>query len=98
MAAAYSASKAGLIALTKSMAKDTAREKIIVNCITPTAAETAMARQVSEERRRDIMSRIPMGRFVEVEEIASMVALLSSNDTSFSTGAIFDLSGGRATW
>ena len=98
MAAAYSASKAGLIALTKSMAKDTAREKIVVNCITPTAAETAMARQVSEARRQDILSRIPMGRFVAVEEIAAMVAYLCSDETSFSTGAVFDLSGGRATW
>jgi NAD(P)-dependent dehydrogenase (short-subunit alcohol dehydrogenase family) len=98
MAAAYSASKAGLIALTKSMAKDTAREKIVVNCITPTAAETAMARQVSEARRQDILSRIPMGRFVGLEEIAAMVSYLCSDETSFSTGAVFDLSGGRATW
>jgi 3-oxoacyl-[acyl-carrier protein] reductase len=96
--AAYSASKAGLIALTKSMAKETAREAILVNCVTPTAAETAMARQVSEARRQDILSRIPMGRFVAVEEIAAMVTWLCSDETSFSTGAVFDLSGGRATW
>jgi 3-oxoacyl-[acyl-carrier protein] reductase len=98
MGAAYSASKAGLIALTKSLAKETARDAIIVNCITPTAAETAMARQVSQARRQDILARIPIGRFVDVAEIAAMAACLSSDETSFSTGAVFDLSGGRATW
>jgi 3-oxoacyl-[acyl-carrier protein] reductase len=98
LAAAYSASKAGLIALTKTVAKEVATEAIFVNCITPAAAETAMARQMTEERRADIVRRIPMGRFVEVEEIAAMVAWLSSDACSFSTGAAFDISGGRATY
>jgi 2-dehydro-3-deoxy-L-rhamnonate dehydrogenase (NAD+) len=98
LAAAYSASKAGIIALTKSAAKEVATEQIFVNCITPAAAETAMAKLLTPARRADILGRIPMGRFVSVEEIASMVAWLSSDDCSFSTGAIFDLSGGRATY
>lgn len=98
MAAAYSASKGGLIALTKSVAKETAKEGIIVTAVTPAAAETAMAKEISAERRADIMSRIPMGRFVEVAEVARLVLWLSSDDCSFSTGGIFDLSGGRATY
>jgi NAD(P)-dependent dehydrogenase (short-subunit alcohol dehydrogenase family) len=98
MAAAYSASKAGLIALTKSVAKETAKEGIIVTAVTPAAAETAMAKEISDERRADILSRIPMGRFVEVAEVARLVLWLSSDDCSFSTGGIFDLSGGRATY
>ncbi|PZN95326.1 MAG: 3-oxoacyl-ACP reductase [Hyphomicrobiales bacterium] len=97
-AVAYSASKAGLIALTKSVAKETAQEGIIVTAITPSAAETAMAREISAERRADILGRIPMGRFVEIEEVARMVLWLSSDECSFSTGGIFDLSGGRATY
>ncbi|HUN47708.1 MAG TPA: SDR family oxidoreductase, partial [Stellaceae bacterium] len=97
-AAAYSASKAGLMALTKSVGKEVAAEGIFVNCVTPAAAETAMARLISPERRAEILQRIPMGRFVEVEEIARMVAWLLSDDCSFSTGAVFDLSGGRATY
>lgn len=98
MAAAYSASKAGLLALTKSVAKETARDGIIVTAITPAAAETAMAREITPERRADILSRIPMGRFVEIEEVARLVLWLSSDECSFSTGGIFDLSGGRATY
>ncbi|WP_439498964.1 SDR family NAD(P)-dependent oxidoreductase [Bosea sp. (in: a-proteobacteria)] len=98
MAAAYSASKAGLIALTKSVAQETARDGIIVTAITPAAAETAMAKEISAERRADILGRIPMGRFVEIEEVARMVLWLSSDECSFSTGGIFDLSGGRATY
>lgn len=97
-AAAYSASKAGLLALTKSVAKETAQDGIIVTAITPAAAETAMAKEISAERRADILGRIPMGRFVEVEEVARMVLWLSSDECSFSTGGIFDLSGGRATY
>lgn len=97
-AAAYSASKAGLIALTKSVAKETAQDGIIVTAITPAAAETAMAKEISAERRADILGRIPMGRFVEVQEVARMVLWLSSDECSFSTGGIFDLSGGRATY
>lgn len=98
LAAAYSASKAGLVALTKSVAKEVAREAILVNCVTPAAAETAMAKLITAERRADILGRIPLGRFVELEEIASMVAWLASDECSFSTGAAFDLSGGRATY
>lgn len=97
-AVAYSASKAGLMALTKSVAKETAKDGIIVTAITPAAAETAMAREISAERRADILGRIPMGRFVEVAEVARMVLWLSSDECSFSTGGIFDLSGGRATY
>lgn len=98
LAAAYSASKAGVIALTKSTAKETARDGVIVTAITPAAAETAMAQEISAERRADILARIPMGRFVEVEEVARMVLWLASDECSFSTGGIFDLSGGRATY
>lgn len=97
-AAAYSAAKAGVIALTKSVAKETARDGIVVTAITPAAAETAMAQEISAERRADILSRIPMGRFVEVEEVARLVLWLSSDECSFSTGGVFDLSGGRATY
>ena len=97
-AAAYSASKAGLISLTKTAGKETATLGIVVNCITPAAAETPMARQIDAARRAEILERIPTGRFVEVDEIARMVAYLCSDDCSFSTGAVFDLSGGRATY
>jgi 3-oxoacyl-[acyl-carrier protein] reductase len=97
-AGAYSASKAALIALTKSLAKETAQSGIVVTCITPAAAETAMAQELTPQRRAEILGRIPMGRFVEVEEIARMVAWLCSEDCSYSTGGIFDLSGGRATY
>ena len=98
LAAAYSASKAGLVGLTKSAGKELAKDGIYVNCITPAAAETAMAKLITPERRADILQRIPMGRLVEVDEVARMVAWLASADCSFSTGAVFDLSGGRATY
>lgn len=98
MAAAYAASKAGIVSLTKTLGKELARDGILVNCITPAAAETDMAKLITPERRSEIMSRIPMGRFVEVAEIAAMIAWLLSAECSFSTGAIFDLSGGRATY
>jgi 3-oxoacyl-[acyl-carrier protein] reductase len=98
LAGAYSASKAGVISLTKTAAKETADVGIIVNCVTPAAAETAMAAGISAERRDDILRRIPLGRFVGVDEIAATVAFLCSDDCSFSTGAVFDLSGGRATY
>lgn len=98
MAAAYAASKAGIVSLTKTLGKELARDGILVNCITPAAAETDMAKLITPERRGEIMSRIPMGRFVEVEEIAAMIAWLLSAECSFSTGAVFDLSGGRATY
>lgn len=97
-AGAYSASKAALIALTKTAGKETAEMGITVNCVTPAAAETSMAKELSAERRAEILNRIPMGRFVEVEEIARMIAFLCSDDCSFSTGAVFDISGGRATY
>jgi 2-dehydro-3-deoxy-L-rhamnonate dehydrogenase (NAD+) len=95
---AYAASKAGIIALTKILGKELAQEGVLVNCITPAAAETDMAKEITAERRAEIVSRIPMGRFVEVSEIAAMVAFLGSEECSFSTGAVFDLSGGRATY
>jgi 3-oxoacyl-[acyl-carrier protein] reductase len=98
LGSAYSAAKAGVMALAKSMAKELAREDITVNVVSPVAAETAMARQITAARRADILSRIPAGRFVDLAEIASMVAWLCSSEASFSTGAVFDLSGGRATY
>jgi NAD(P)-dependent dehydrogenase (short-subunit alcohol dehydrogenase family) len=98
MSAAYGASKAGVISLTKSTAKETATEDIIVTCITPSAAETAMATELSQQRRADILNRIPMGRFVNVDEVARLVLWLCTDDCSFSTGGIFDISGGRATY
>ena len=97
-AAAYAASKAGLIALTKTLGKELAVSGILVNAITPAISETAMAKEITPERREEILARIPMGRFVLVEEIAAQVAWLCSADCSFATGAVFDLSGGRATW
>ena len=97
-AAAYSASKAGLIALTKTLGKELAESGILVNAITPAISETAMAKDLTTERRQEILGRIPMRRFVLVEEIAAQVAWLCSDDCSFATGAVFDLSGGRATW
>lgn len=98
MAAAYAASKAGIVSLTKTLGKELARDGILVNCITPAAAETDMAKLITPERRAEIMGRIPMGRFVEVQEISAMIAWLLSAECSFSTGAVFDLSGGRATY
>ncbi|MCX8101297.1 MAG: SDR family NAD(P)-dependent oxidoreductase [Geminicoccaceae bacterium] len=97
-AAAYSAAKAGVIALTKSLGKELARYDIAVNCITPAAARTRIFEQMSEEHIQYMLSRIPRGRFVEVAEIAAMVAWLLSAENSFTTGAVFDLSGGRATY
>jgi 3-oxoacyl-[acyl-carrier protein] reductase len=94
----YSASKAGLIALTKSLAKEVARDGILVNAITPAVARTAMFAQMTQAHIDYMLGKIPMGRFVEVGEIAAMVAWLSSDDCSFSTGAVFDLTGGRATY
>ena len=98
LASAYSASKAGLIALTKTAGKECAALAIAVNCITPAAAMTDMAKEITPERRAEILAKIPVGRFVEVDEIARMVAFLATDDCSFSTGAVFDLSGGRATY
>jgi NAD(P)-dependent dehydrogenase (short-subunit alcohol dehydrogenase family) len=94
----YSASKAGLIGLTKSLAKELATKDILVNCITPAAAKTEMFGQMKQEHIDYMLSKIPMNRFVQVEEIAAMIAWLSSQDCSFSTGAVFDISGGRAVY
>ncbi len=98
MSGAYSASKAGLISLTKTAGKELAQDAIYVNCITPAAAATNMFKLITPDRKADILRRIPMARLVEVDELAQMVAWLASDDCSFSTGAVFDLSGGRATY
>ena len=97
-ASAYSASKAGVIALTKSLGKETAANNIAVNCITPAAARTRIFEQLSQEHVDYMLSKIPRGRFLEVNEISAMVAWLVSEENSFTTAAVFDLSGGRATY
>ena len=97
-ASAYSASKAAVIALTKSLGKELAEHDIAVNCITPAAARTAIFAQMTEQHIAFMLSKIPMGRFLEVDEAAAMIAWLASEECSFSTGAVFDLSGGRATY
>jgi len=97
-ASAYSASKAGVIALTKSLGKEIAEKNIAVNCITPAAAKTRLFDQMTQQHIDFMLSRIPRKRFVGVEEIAAMVAWLASEENSFTTGAVFDLSGGRATY
>ncbi|MCW5750969.1 MAG: SDR family oxidoreductase [Alphaproteobacteria bacterium] len=97
-ASAYSAAKAGVIALTKSLGKELAKTGIRVNCVTPAAAKTDIFAQMSEEHIGYMLSKIPMNRFVEVEEIAGLVAWLSSAECSFSTGAVFDITGGRSTY
>ena len=94
----YSASKAGLIALTKSLAKELAATGVLVNCVTPAAAKTELFTQMKQEHIDYMLSKIPMNRFVEVDEIAALVAWLASEDCSFSTGAVFDISGGRAVY
>lgn len=97
-ASAYSASKAGVIGFTKSLGKELAGLDIAVNCVTPAAARTPILEQVTEEFIQFMLSKIPRGRFVEVEEIANMVAWLASSECSFTTGSVFDISGGRATY
>ena len=97
-APAYSATKAGLIALTKSLGKELASYDIAVNCITPAAAKTAIFDQMTQEHIDFMLSKIPRGRFVKVEEIASLAAFCASSECSFTTGAVFDISGGRATY
>lgn len=94
----YSASKAGLIALTKSLGKELANQSILVNAITPAAAKTEIFDQMKQEHIDYMLSRIPMGRFLQVDEVAAMVAWLSSEDCSFTTASVFDISGGRATY
>jgi|TARA_B100000446_G_C10500466_1_gene322958 3-oxoacyl-[acyl-carrier protein] reductase len=97
-ASAYSAAKAGVIALTKSLGKELAEYNIAVNCVTPAAAKTRIFDQISKEHIDYMLSKIPRKRFVLVEELASMVSWLSSEENSFTTGAVFDISGGRATY
>ena len=97
-ASAYSASKAGVIGLTKSLGKELAKTGIRVNCVTPAAVRTAMFEQMTQQHIDFMLSKIPMGRFGAVEEIAALVCWLASEECSFSTGAVFDLSGGRATY
>lgn len=97
-ACAYSAAKAGVIALTKSLGKELADRNIAVNCITPAAARTRIFDQMSQEHLDYMLSKIPRGRFLELDEVAAMVAWLVSEENSFTTGAVFDLSGGRATY
>ena len=97
-ASAYSAAKAGVIALTKSLGKELAGENIAVNCITPAAAKTRIFDQMSQAHLDWMLSKIPRGRFLQIEELASLAAWLVSDENSFSTGAVFDISGGRSTY
>jgi NAD(P)-dependent dehydrogenase (short-subunit alcohol dehydrogenase family) len=97
-ASAYSASKAGVIALTKSLGKELAGYDIAVNCVTPAAAKTRLFEQMTQEHIDYMLAKIPRGRFLLVDEVAAMVAWLVSEENSFTTGAVFDLSGGRATY
>lgn len=97
-ASAYAASKAGLIALTKTLGKELAEAGIFVNVITPAAVMTAMSDEITEERKQEILNRIPMRRFLTSDEVAAQVVWLCSDDCAFATGAVFDLSGGRATY
>jgi 2-dehydro-3-deoxy-L-rhamnonate dehydrogenase (NAD+) len=97
-ASAYSTAKAGVIALTKSLGKELAGENIAVNCITPAAARTRIFDQMSQQHVDWMLAKIPRGRFLEIDELASLAAWLASEDNSFSTGAVFDISGGRSTY
>ena len=97
-ASAYSASKAAVIGLTKSLGKELADFDIAVNCVTPAAARTRIFDQMSEEHINYMLSKIPRGRFLDVHEAARMIVWAVSPDNSFTTGAVFDLSGGRATY
>jgi NAD(P)-dependent dehydrogenase (short-subunit alcohol dehydrogenase family) len=94
----YSASKAGLIGFTKSLGKELAQKNILVNCITPAAAQTEMFAQMTQKHIDYMLSKIPMARFVLPQEIAAMIAWLCSEDCTFTTGGVFDISGGRATY
>jgi NAD(P)-dependent dehydrogenase (short-subunit alcohol dehydrogenase family) len=97
-ASAYSAAKAGIIALTKSLGKELAEVDIAVNCVTPAAARTRIFEQITQEHIDFMLSKIPRGRFLELTELASLVAWLASEENSFSTAAVWDLSGGRSTY
>lgn len=94
----YSASKAGLIGLTKSLGKELMTSNILVNCVTPAAAKTEIINQMKQEHIDFMLSRIPMNRFLQVSEAASLITWLASKDCAFSTGAVFDISGGRAVY
>ena len=97
-ASAYSASKAGVIGLTKALGKELAASEIRVNCVTPAAVKTPLFSQMTQQQIDWMLSKIPIGRFGEIEEVASMVCWLASEECGFSTGAVFDVSGGRATY
>ena len=97
-ASAYSAGKAGVIALTKSLGKELANKNIAVNAVTPAGAKTRILDQMSKEHVQRMLSKVPRGRFLEIEEMTSLVCWLSSEDNSFSTAAVFDISGGRSTY
>ncbi len=97
-AVAYSSAKAGVIALTKSLGKELADKNIAVNCVTPAAARTRIFDQMTEDHINYMLSKVPRGRFITVEEVAATIAFAASEDCSFTTGAVFDLSGGRATY
>ena len=97
-AAAYAAAKGGVIAFTKALGKELAQTGVLVNCVTPAAAQTAILDQVTPEFAKFMLSKIPMGRFVKVEEIAAIACWLATEDCSFTTGGVFDISGGRATY
>ncbi len=97
-ASAYSASKAGVIGLTKSLGKELAASEIRVNCVTPAAVKTPIFDQMTQEQIDWMLSKIPMARFGEIDEVASLVLWLASEECGFSTGAVFDVSGGRATY
>lgn len=98
MASAYSASKAGVIGLTKSLGKELAASEIRVNCVTPAAVRTPLFSQMTQTQIDWMLSKIPIGRFGEIEEVASLICWLASRECGFSTGAVFDISGGRATY
>ncbi len=97
-ASAYSASKAGVIGLTKALGKELAEQGVLVNCVAPAAVETDIFKQMTPEHVAYMRSKIPMGRFGKIEEVASLVTWLASEECTFSTGGVFDLSGGRATY
>ncbi|MBL8833808.1 MAG: SDR family oxidoreductase [Rhodospirillales bacterium] len=97
-APAYSAAKAGLIGLTKSLGKELAKSGVLVNCVTPAVADTDILKQMTEAHVAFMLGKIPMGRFVQIDEIAAMVTWLSSADCSFTTAGVFDITGGRATY
>jgi 3-oxoacyl-[acyl-carrier protein] reductase len=98
MAGAYSASKAAVIALAKAVGKDVAGTGVLVNCVTPAVIDTPMIEGLSQEHLDYMTSRIPLGRIGRAEEVAALICWLASEDCSFSTGATFDISGGRATY